>query len=66
MLVYVRFAPKSGQSSRVLGMSALCQKRTHAPQQKNSQTLIGAAERARDFAERALRNIESDHRISLP
>src|SRR5262249_22001725 len=34
-------------------MSALCQKRTHAPQQKNSQSLIGAAERARDLAERA-------------
>jgi len=27
----VRFTPKSGQLSR--GMSALCQERTHAPQQ---------------------------------
>ena len=41
----------------IQSMSALCQKRTHAPQQKNSQSLIGAAERARDFAERDLWNV---------
>ena len=31
----VRFAPESGQIGRRLGTSALCHKRTHAPQQNS-------------------------------
>src|SRR5262245_14379271 len=34
MIVYVRFAPESGQLARRFDVSALCQKRTYAPQHK--------------------------------
>jgi hypothetical protein len=45
---HVRFAPKSGQVGRHLGMFALCHERTHALQQA---TVIGGAEqRQRDSA----------------
>ena len=33
---YVRFASESGQIAHVLGLSALCHKRTNAPQQKST------------------------------
>jgi len=44
----VCFAPKSGQTGRCLAKSALCQKRTHAPQQtmlgNSLDHLVGAGE----------------------
>jgi len=54
MLVYVRFAPKSGHHSWPLRQSALCQKRTNAPQQKAMlfDHLVGAGEQHRRHGKR--------------
>jgi hypothetical protein len=41
--VDARFAPESGQRDRHGAKSALCQERTHAPQQKSYHSIISSA-----------------------
>jgi len=52
MLADVRFTPKSGQIAGVSHMSALCQKRTPAPQQNAPlfDHLVGAGEQLSNVA----------------
>jgi hypothetical protein len=40
---HVRFTSKSGQTGRRFGMSALCQKRTHAPQHRAPYSITSSA-----------------------
>jgi hypothetical protein len=67
-LGHVRFAPESGQVADHLGMSALCQKRPSAPQQKTPlfDHLVGAAEqRKRARNPKRLGSFEVKYQLDL-